>query len=158
MKELTARDVMTREILEVRADWSLDRLAEFFVENCVSGAPVSSEDGKLIGVVSLTDIISHDTLPEKDPQSNGTHEYYLYSLQHRYAQVDKASFCIRNEPLITVGDIMTPTIFKVNEDTTVQQIADTMIRGRIHRIFVTREEKVLGIISALDMLKVIQDM
>jgi CBS domain-containing protein len=53
---------------------------------------------------------------------------------------------------------MTPTIFRVNENATVQQVADTMIRGRIHRVFVTQEEKVVGIISAADMLRVIRDM
>jgi len=53
---------------------------------------------------------------------------------------------------------MTPTIFKVNEDTTVQEVADTLIRKRIHRVFVTREEKVVGVISTVDMLKIIRDM
>jgi CBS domain-containing protein len=53
---------------------------------------------------------------------------------------------------------MTPTIFRVDEDETVQRVADTMIRGHIHRVFVTQEEKVIGIISAADMLEVIRDM
>jgi CBS domain-containing protein len=53
---------------------------------------------------------------------------------------------------------MTPMIFQVTEDTPVQQVADMMIKNRIHRIFVTRDEKVVGIISTPDMLKVIRDM
>jgi CBS domain-containing protein len=59
---------------------------------------------------------------------------------------------------MTVRDIMTPTIFRVNENATVQQVAGTMIRSHIHRVFVTQEEKVVGIISAADMLRVIRDM
>ncbi len=59
---------------------------------------------------------------------------------------------------MTVRDIMTPTIFRVDENATVQQVAGTMIRGRIHRVFVTQEEKGVGIISAADMLRVIRDM
>ena len=80
MKGLTAKDVMTREVLEAKAEWSLQSLAEFFIENSISGAPVTSESGKLVGVVSLTDIIRHDTLLEKGSQSYGTHEYYLHAL------------------------------------------------------------------------------
>ncbi len=53
---------------------------------------------------------------------------------------------------------MTPAVFKVSEDTPVQKVADNMIKNRIHRIFVTREETVVGIISSADMLRVIRDM
>jgi CBS domain-containing protein len=49
-------------------------------------------------------------------------------------------------------------IFQVTEDTSVQQVADLMLKNRIHRVFVTRDEKVVGIISTPDMLKVIRDM
>jgi signal-transduction protein with cAMP-binding, CBS, and nucleotidyltransferase domain len=37
-------------------------------------------------------------------------------------------------------------------------VAETMIKNRIHRVFVTREEKPIGIISTVDMMKVIRDM
>ena len=158
MMRITAKDIMTKEVLEVQADWSLQRLAEFFVEKSISGAPVTNEDGKLMGVVSSTDIISNNTLPENDPQSHGPHEYYLQNLERRYAQVEISAFTIGDEPLTTVGDIMTPAVFKVSEDTPVQKIADNMIKNRIHRIFVTREETVVGIISSADMLRVIRDM
>jgi CBS domain-containing protein len=157
MRDLTAKDVMIQEVLEVRAEWSLQRLVEFLVENSISGAPVTTENGKLVGVVSLTDIIRHDTLLEKGSQSYGTHEYYLHTLESQFAPQEIDSLHFGNEPLMTVRDIMTPTIFRVDENATVQQVADTMIRGRIHRVFVTQEEKVVGIISAADMLRVIRD-
>lgn len=158
MKELTAKDVMTKRVLKAQADWSLHRLAEFLFENSISGAPVISEHGELTGVVSSTDIINNGTMPEKDPKAYGPHDYYLHNLERQYAQVEISSFTIKEEPLTTVGDIMTPAVFKVSESTTVQEVADTMIRNRIHRIFVTREEKVVGVISAADMLAVIRDL
>jgi CBS domain-containing protein len=60
--------------------------------------------------------------------------------------------------MITVQDIMTLMIFDVDESVSVQQVADYMIKGHIHRVFVTREKKLTGIITALDLLKVIRDM
>jgi len=158
MKDLTAKDIMSQEVLEVRADWSVQRLIEFLVENSISGAPAISEKGSLVGVVSLTDIIRHDTLLEKGSQSYETHEYYLHTLKSQFAPQEIDSLHFGHEPLMTVRDIMTPTIFKVSENTTVQQVADTMIRSRIHRVFVTQEEKVVGIISTADMLQVIRDL
>lgn len=157
MKKLTAKDIMTQDVLMVRADWSRERLGEFLVENSISGAPVISGDENLIGVVSLTDIVLHDTLPASDPGYNEPHEYYLHELEHNYGHQEIKSFHIDGEPLTTVRDIMTPIIFKVNEDTTVQQVAGAMIKKRIHRVFVTRKDKVVGIIATPDMLQVIRD-
>ena len=158
MKRLKAKDIMTKRILRVEEDWSIHRLAEFFIENSISGAPVTSTDGKLVGVVSLTDIILNGTLPDKDPQSYEPHEYYMHALERRYGKEEISSYQIKGEPLITVHDIMTPVIFKVTENKSVQKVAEMMIKHCIHRVFVTRGEKMLGIISTVDMLKIIRDM
>ncbi len=158
MSQLTAKDIMTTDVLKAQADWSLDRLAEFFIENSISGAPVISEQNKLIGVVSLTDIIKNDTFSENDPNSYSPHEYYLHNLENRYSKAEISSLCIGGEPLTTVGDIMTPIIFNVSEDTTIQKVAESMIKNRVHRIFVTQSGNIVGVISSIDMLKIIRDM
>lgn len=151
----TARDIMTANVLVVGADWSIDQLAEFFVNNSISGAPVTSENGQLIGVVSLTDVVRHDSLEVDDPLSHGPHDFYVHGLERHFAQEEVSSFRAGIEGLVTVRDIMTPMVFDVGEDTPVQQIADTMVRGRIHRVFVTRDKKIVGVITALDMLKLV---
>ena len=156
MRGLTAKQVMTTEVLAVEADWSIERLCEFLIVKSISGAPVQSKEGNLIGVVSLSDIVRYDTQPEKDSQ--WPHDYYLHALERQCAREEVTSFRIEAEPLKTVRAIMTPMIFQVTEDTPVQQVADMMIKNRIHRVFVTRAEKVVGIISTPDMLKVIRDM
>ena len=157
MKRLTAKDVMNKDVLSVGMDWSVEYLTDFLVENGISGAPVTSEEGKLVGVVSLTDIVRHNSLPGKDSRLDSPYDYYRHGLEHQYAKEDIRSLSIETEPLDTVRDIMTPMIFDVNEDTKVKQVADTMIRGRIHRVFVTREQKLAGVITTVDMLKVIRN-
>ena len=156
MKDLTANQVMTTEVLAVEADWSIERLCEFLIVKSISGASVQSKEGNLIGVVSLSDIVRYDTQPEKDSQ--WPHDYYLHALERQCAREEVTSFRIEAEPLKTVRAIMTPMIFQVTEDTPVQQVADMMIKNRIHRVFVTRQEKVVGIISTPDILKIIRDM
>ncbi len=156
MRGKIAKQVMTSEVLAVEVDWSIERLSEFLIVESISGAPVQSKEGNLIGVVSSSDIVRYDTQPEKDSQ--WPHDYYLHALERQCAREEAASFRIEAEPLKTVRAIMTPMIFQVTEDTPVQQVADMMIKNRIHRVFVTRDEKVVGIISTPDMLKVIRDM
>ena len=158
MKKLTAKDIMNREVLTVNAELSLQGLTEFLLQKSISGAPVTSGDGKLIGVVSITDIIRHETPPEKGLQFNSRHDFYFHTVENRFSHQDLDSLHLGDESLVTVQDIMTPTILEVGEKDTVQQVADTMIRNRIHRVVVTREKKPTGIISTADMLKVIRDM
>lgn len=156
MENLTARDIMNTEILTVREDWSVERAAEFFVANSISGGPVVQDDGELIGVVSLTDIVLHSTLPLSD-RSDAPHDYYQQALGRSYSHQEISSFQIAGEPLSTVKDIMTPAVYKVTEETPVQQVAAEMIRHNIHRIFVTAGEQVVGIIATPDMLRIIRD-
>jgi predicted transcriptional regulator len=61
------------------------------------------------------------------------------------------------ESLISVRDIMTSRTFNVNEDTKIRDVADAMIRGNIHRVLVTRNHTLVGIITSMDMLRVIRD-
>jgi CBS domain-containing protein len=158
MKALKAKDIMNPDVLAVGPDWPIDRLADFLIENSISGAPVTSEDGKLLGVVSLTDIVRQQALPGKDEGWYRRGDYYLDELDQQYAREEIRSFRVASEPYVTSRDIMTRKIFSVNEGTAIQQVADAMIRGCIHRVFVTRDNKLVGIISSSDMLQIIRGM
>ena len=153
MNKIKARDLMTRDIKAARAVWSVNRLAEFLVESNISGAPVLSEDGQLIGVVSLTDIVRYMTMPEHKTSNSRTPAYYLETLENTYTSEEINAFRVDQLSSESVHDVMTPVIFDVSEETPMGQIADLMVRGHIHRVFVTRDQTVVGIITALDLLK-----
>ena len=158
MKSLTAKDIMTQEVLVARADWSLDQLAEFFADNNISGAPVIDKNEALIGVVSLTDMARHESFCSAGAGTGDVHEFYYQEFESRYEREELATLRIRAEPITTVREIMTPMLFAVDAETLVQEVADTMVRGHIHRVLVTREKKVIGIVTAMDMLKIIRDL
>jgi CBS domain-containing protein len=157
IRELTVNDVMQREVLAVDADWPLDKLARFLVDNSISGAPVTDENGELVGVVSLTDLVRHSSMTDKDTGSGNTHDVYLYELERHMSHEEMQVFHTQYESPVQVREIMTPMIFNVSEDDSVQSVADTMLKGRIHRVFVTRGAMLTGIVTALDMLQVIRN-
>ena len=51
-----AKDIMTRNVLTVSEEWTVPELARFLTNHSISGAPVTNGEGKLVGVVSVTDI------------------------------------------------------------------------------------------------------
>ena len=157
VRDMTVSNVMRHEVLAVEADWSLDQLADFLVNKSISGAPVTAADGQLVGVVSLTDIVRQNQLQDQSMDRDDTHDVYLYKLERRMDRDELRELHVHYEAHVQVLDIMTPMIFSVREDTSVQEVADTMLKGRIHRVFVTHDSKLIGIVTALDMLQVIRD-
>ncbi len=63
MVSLLAKDIMNPDVLSVGPDWSIGQLGDFLCANAISGAPVISEDNKLLGVVSMTDLVRQASMP-----------------------------------------------------------------------------------------------
>ena len=57
---LTAKEIMTREVRTVREETDLKELAALFVEYNYKTLPVVDADGRLVGIVSQTDLIEQD--------------------------------------------------------------------------------------------------
>jgi CBS domain-containing protein len=146
---LTATDLMTHDVEVVHASWSVRRLIEFLVERNISGAPVVSDEGLLVGVVSYTDIARSRGTGPRRRTAERAHEYYLYG--PAYAHGAKPA----DDPpeRLKVQEIMTEAVFDVPSTATAKEIAEMMLRGRIHRVFVTESGMVIGVITSLDMLK-----
>lgn len=143
---------MTRKVLTAGADWTLAELKTFLLEHAISGAPVVDSSGKLVGVVSATDVLrSEDT---REMTQGG---YFATSLDRPLAEEELRSLVVEGAPSQVVGDVMTPVVFQIGADAPVDEAADTMARGRIHRIVVTEGDAVVGIVTALDLVRVLRD-
>lgn len=62
------------------------------------------------------------------------------------------------QPHTEVGDIMTRLVIDVDEEADLRKVADLMLSFRIHRVIVTREKKVVGLVSCLDLLRELRDL
>jgi len=155
--DTTVSSIMQRDVLSAEGNWPLHRLARFLTDNQISGAPVISEDGELIGVVSLTDIVRYDSMPESRAEIHDTHEYYLHTLEMQVTQEEATSFHVEQESSATVRDLMTPMIFEVDENASIEEVADTMVKGHIHRLFVTHNKRISGVVTALDMVEFLRN-
>jgi predicted transcriptional regulator len=83
--------------------------------------------------------------------------YYLHGWEDQMSADEIDMFHVEEGEDLAVQDIMTPLIFKVAENTPISEMADAMIGGRIHRLIVTRDGQVVGIVTTLDMLKAIRE-
>ena len=144
---LKARDIMTVEPVCVNPSTTVRELARVFEDNEISGAPVVDQEGRVVGVVSKTDLIRRCT--------EGTDELppaYLFEVLSEQGDRDETSEVIP-EPLVCVEDFMTEDPLMVPPDVCVTTVARLMFDKRIHRVIVADDEKFpIGIITSMDLL------
>ena len=152
MRTLTAGDVMNGEVKTVRADLTASELAAFLAENQISGAPVVDQDGRMVGVVSLMDLAENEAT--RRVTRDAEPEFYLHGWEDKMDPGEVRRLRVVDEDFL-VGDIMTPTVYTVPAETSVPEVARTMLAGRVHRLLVTREGRVVGIVTTMDLLKLL---
>ncbi|HHL73863.1 MAG TPA: CBS domain-containing protein [Bacteroidetes bacterium] len=155
MKKMTAQDIMNKNIIVVPQNWTITELARFFLEKAITGAPVADREGKLVGVVSLMDIARYESYSARKAKPEKTHHYYLHGWEDAMDSDDMRAFHVEDYPDTTVEQIMTPMIFKVPAEMAIPDVARMMVMGRIHRVLVVDEDKPVGIITTMDLLKLL---
>jgi CBS domain-containing protein len=141
---MQAADVMTFGAASIRPDASIEEAARLMVEQRVSGVPVVSSRGELLGVVTEGDLLrrrSGDTAQDRPRWL----ELMLGS--------EKTDGGPRLARLATVADVMSRPAVTVREDTTVQEVADILQQHGIKRVPVVKDGKVVGIVSRADLLR-----
>jgi CBS domain-containing protein len=143
------RDVMTKEPICADEGMGIRALARLFDENGISGAPVVDAGGKLVGVVSRTDLMRRC--------SEGTAEHppgYLFELLADES-AEEGGVELTAEPLIVVQDFMSGDPVTAREDELLAPVAHRMASRRVHRVVVVNGEGApIGVVTTLDVLRV----
>lgn len=169
----TVRDIMQTPVRTVTADTTVRELVRLLSDEGIGGVPVVTADGRLLGVVSATDVLrmaadeleigvpSRAAPGREEEEESGDEEADL----ERYlwagslpgmpleAQIDEIPETSMDR--VTVGEIMTPAVFDVRPDTTLPELADFLLRGRIHRAVVVEEGRLAGIVTTFDVLRAV---
>jgi predicted transcriptional regulator len=153
MGKLTARDVMNPELKTVRADLTVGELAAFFAENQITGAPVVDRDNRMVGVVSLMDLAENEA-SRAVGAGRGDPAESLHGWEGKLARRELRELRIVEDASVA-ADIMTPAVYTVPADTPIDSVARTMVAGRVHRLLVTDHERIVGIVTTMDLLKLL---
>jgi CBS domain-containing protein len=147
-KGKVAADIMQREVITVHENWDIREALSIFEEKHISGAPVVDGDGDLVGVLSVTDLARAKTRAD----GHGESEYYRTLMPEDFPTGIHVE---RYEP-IPVCEVMTPLVIDAPETTPVARLAALMVDLHIHRVIITRGGKLVGIVSSLDLLKLMK--
>jgi len=141
---LTAADIMTTPVVSVTPEAPVRDIANLLYTRRISGVPVVDADGRVLGIVSEGDLITHEAVVGPQRRS-----WWLTliaddnALARDYAKT-------RGQ---TARDVMTSEVISVTEDTSVAQIARLLERQRIKRVPVLRDGKLVGIVTRANLLQ-----
>jgi CBS-domain-containing membrane protein len=144
---LTAGEIMTRDVITVDPDMGVAELATLLWEKSISGAPVVDADGKLVGVVTETDLID---------QSKKVHIPAVLNILDSMIMLENPTKLDRELKKMTgarVRDICTADPVTVAEQTPMDELASIMSERHLHTLPVMKDGRLVGVIGKADIIR-----
>jgi CBS domain-containing protein len=124
-------ELMQRNVKSIRSEASVAEAILTLADAHISGVPVVDGTGRMVGVLSSSDLLSAE------------------------AEVDDA---VSRQSLLEnteVQEIMTRRPYTVAPTADVREAAQQMLYADVHRLFVTEGDAVVGVISSTDIVRAV---
>ncbi len=139
---MKAKDIMTTDVLTVSPDTKVIDIAKLLLERRISAVPVVEGD-RIVGLVSEGDLVHRSEI--------GT-DRRAGSRWLRLFTGESPEEFVKTHGLYA-GNIMTPDVITVTEDTPISEIADIFESRRIKRVPVISDGRLVGIVSRADLVQ-----
>lgn len=145
--------IMSHGVKSIRDDVAMENLFTLFAEQGLTRVLVVNEKNTPVGVVSKTDLVVQrhldgdtQSVPSRGraPKKKGISE----GLPNDFRTAEELS------ATMTVGELMTPRVHKVDEDQTIADACAVMTEHGLHGLPVySRKGKPIGWVSATDVVR-----
>lgn len=126
-------ELMQPNVRTISSDACVADVVVSLADGHISGLPVVDKGGRIIGVVSATDVLTAEAETEADSPAVGRQ------------LIEETS----------VRDIMTPRPYIVAPDEDVREAARQMLYAEVHRLFVAEGDRLVGVLSTTDIVRAV---
>lgn len=138
---ITAADIMTRRIISVTEQTTVDEIGKLLMAKHISAVPVVDSADKLIGVVSESDVI----FQEIEPETQAAEKFADIKLSDSGKTARRGS---------TAGEIMTTPVISALESASLKELGKIMRQNKIKRLFIADSDNhPVGVVSRVDILR-----
>jgi CBS domain-containing protein len=159
-KTIHAKDLMTTEVVRLDASTPIESAIETLDELDISGAPVTDEEGRLLGILSTRDVTRAEHVRSGRIEANrGDFSMGEMTGAEDEGDANEAALFAREDfsPMVagsdTVADWMNRRVITVDPDESLSQVCRRMYEEHAHRVIVTRDGRVAGIITSSDVVR-----
>ncbi|MDB9302943.1 MULTISPECIES: CBS domain-containing protein [Cyanophyceae] len=144
----TVTDIMTRDPIVLRTETPLKEAIQILAEKRISGIPVVDDVGKLVGIISETDLMWQET--------GVTPPAYIMFLDSVIYLQNPATYDRELHKALgqTVGEVMSKNPVTIAPEKTVKEAAQLMHDRSVHRLpVIDSESQVVGIVTRGDIVR-----
>ncbi|TVP66233.1 MAG: CBS domain-containing protein [Nodularia sp. (in: Bacteria)] len=144
----TVTDVMSRDPIVVRIETPLKEAIQILAEKRISGIPVVDDVGKLVGIISETDLMWQET--------GVTPPAYIMFLDSVIYLQNPATYERELHKALgqTVGEVMSKNPITISPEKTVKEAAQLMHDRSVHRLpVIDSASQVVGILTRGDIIR-----
>ncbi|HUF26849.1 MAG TPA: CBS domain-containing protein [Gemmatimonadaceae bacterium] len=165
-------DIMSPNVITVTPEMSLRDVATLLSEHHLSGAPVVL-GRRVLGVVSASDVLRVAGSPagmvagsqsepewdeEPEPWREGSEppaEFYTQLEPDAEAEIDPDTGDVELLERVSAADVMTRVLCALPPDASIVEAANYMLWADVHRILVTEQDELIGIVSTMDIVRAV---
>lgn len=145
---LTAADIMQADLVTVLVSDPAHVIERVLADAKVSGVPVLDHDDRLVGIVTMADLVRRYAEAQDLPEDT---DYPAFGDDVEETEI--VAFDRENRLQASAGDLMTTEVQTVAPTATLREVARLMVDQRIHRVLVSERGRVVGLVSTLDILR-----
>ncbi len=143
---LTVADVMTREVVTIRPETPVEEIAKLLYERHISGAPVIDAKGRLVGILSEGDLMTHAGALGGLPPPRS---WWLRLFSDR---TSSAKDYVKTHGR-TAADVMSTNLRTVAPTASLPEVARLLEEHGIKRMPVVEGDQLVGIVSRANLLR-----
>ena len=157
--ELTAADVMIKDLETLPFSAKLSDALQIMVENHVTALPIVDRAGHCVGIVSAADILAYEQEHAEEAEEVNLDDARFFDHERgRWETVRASAFALEHFGHVSVREIMTANVISVFSDASISEVALQMTEENVHRVMVVdRDQYLLGSISAIDIVRLVAD-
>jgi CBS-domain-containing membrane protein len=140
---MIAADVMTPDVICAAPETPLPELVQLMLDNRISALPIV-EDGRVVGIVSEGDLLHRVEAAEESRPSRWL---------ELVTSTDRLAAHYTKTHGRKTGEIMTRDVVTVADTTPINEIAHLLEARGIKRVPVTRDGRLVGIVSRRNLLQ-----
>lgn len=145
---MKVRDIMTPDVLTVKADTSVNDVAKLLGQRDISGVPVVDDQGHVIGIITELDLIVRNTRLEM-PRFIEVLDWGRIPLERPGHLRERLQHMLGTE----ARDVMTAKVITIGPDAEVEDLAELMVKQRVNPVpVVDADGRLIGIVSRADLV------
>ena len=149
MPRRSISELMNSDVVSARPGMTVAGVRNLLATRGISGAPVVEASGKILGVVSQSDLVR-----QTEQRTTVGESGRFFTNVDDYRDLANLPRDLSDAP---VESVMTKEVYTVPRDSSAAVGASIMRERKVHRLLVTDQGVLVGVVTSLDLLRVVEE-